>query len=97
MEAKFESANSRYGRPPLCIREYHACSSGLVEESRKYGSPTVTASSATMRSEGCPADAARQLGFGMIGKANRLSASAAECTIACTRGSSFRCSQSAYR
>src|ERR1039457_7121738 len=35
MDAAFESANRRYGRPPRWRREYQACSSGLVEESRK--------------------------------------------------------------
>src|ERR1035438_4457131 len=35
MEAALESANRRYGRPPRLRREYQACSSGLVEESRK--------------------------------------------------------------
>src|SRR5688572_18741337 len=34
-EARLESANSRYGTTLLNLRQYHACSSGVVVESRK--------------------------------------------------------------
>src|SRR5438874_1370203 len=36
-EAKLERANSRYGTTVRKRRQYHACRSGVVVESRKYG------------------------------------------------------------
>jgi hypothetical protein len=77
MEAKFESANRRYGIPSRCVRAYHACNNGLVEESRKYGSPTVTESSARMVREGCAAPTLFQPGWGRMGSAAKLTARAA--------------------
>ena len=49
--------------PSLCVRAYQACSSGLVEDSRKYGSPIVTASSATTMGNN-PANAIAAFGVG---------------------------------
>ena len=39
IDPKFDSANSRYGTLLPVRRTYQACSSGLVDESRKYGKP----------------------------------------------------------
>jgi hypothetical protein len=97
MDAPFDSANKRYGMPARLWRAYHACSSGLVEESRRYGAPTVTASSARMRSEGLPAATVFHAALGTIGNAARLAANTPICSHACFREGSFSCSQCAYR
>jgi hypothetical protein len=77
MEAKFDRANRRYGIPSRWVRAYHACNNGLVEESRKYGSPTVSESSARMVREGCATPALFQPGLGSMGSAAKLTTRAA--------------------
>src|SRR5437016_3405364 len=96
MEARLERANNRYGMPPLWLRAYHACNNGLVEESRKYGRPTVAASSARIVADACPAPAGFQLALGMMGSAARLTARTQMCRMACLRPASLECSQWAY-
>src|SRR5262249_51050359 len=96
MEAKLESAKRRYGIPPVWVRAYHACSSGLVEESRKYGSPTVTLSRARMVSDGCPKPCVFQATPGMMGRVARLTTRTEMWVRACFRGASVF-SQCAYR
>src|SRR5258706_16046084 len=51
--AGFESAKSRYGTAAWNRRQYHACRSGVVLESRKYGSPIVAPSRSRMLAIGC--------------------------------------------
>ena len=44
IDARFDSANSRYGLAPCRARANQTWTSGLVVDSRKYGSPMVAAS-----------------------------------------------------
>src|ERR1035437_6848972 len=97
MEAEFDRAKRRYGIPPRLCRAYQACSRGLVEDSRKYGPPTVTARSARIRSGGFPAEANFHAAFGRMGRAAKLAARTAMCTQARLRDGSVSCSQCAYR
>src|SRR5437762_1534596 len=80
MDPKLDSANKRYGMPEPERRTYQACSSGLVAESRKYGSPMVAASSARIRRVGSPTSDGFQCGEGRMGSSAALAASSATCT-----------------
>src|SRR5512143_3419151 len=83
--------------PSLWQRAYHACRSGLVEESRKYGSPTLSASSARMRNEGFAPAVIFNAGLGRIGSAATLAARTTMCPAACCRGENLSLSQCAQR
>src|SRR6185503_11657169 len=52
IEPAFDSAKKRHGIAPPLEREYQLCSSGLVDDKRKYGRPTVAASNPKICSSG---------------------------------------------
>src|SRR5207245_1183191 len=63
IEPRLESANRRYGAAPSWERAYQACTRGPVVESTKYGSPTLVASSPSIRHVGAsPPSAFRAVG-----------------------------------
>ena len=71
---------------PLYRRAYQACASGPVVERRKYGNPTVTASSPRMRRIGSSGPDGFQPAEGKMGSARTLTTNSDECTIICARG-----------
>src|SRR6478672_120994 len=67
-EAKFESANRRYGTALRKRRQYQDCRSGVVVESRKYGRPMVATRSSRMREIGSSSPRGFQPLEAMIGR-----------------------------
>ena len=84
-----DSANRRYGFAPGRARANQACTSGLVAESRRYGSPTAAPSSSRMALTGSSSPSGFQLSAGAIGSVAAAAASSAMCRIAWLRGASF--------
>ena len=74
-DAKFESANRRYGTTAWKRRQYHACSSGVVVDSRKYGSPIVAVSSSRIRAIGASSPRGFHSGEARIGSSSSEAAS----------------------
>ena len=64
-------------------RANHACTSGLVDESRKYGRPMVAKSSRRMRATGLSPPAGFQPGSGEIGRKARAATRSAAWIHAC--------------
>src|SRR5262245_25298585 len=87
-EAKFESAKRRYGTALRKRRQYHDWSKGVVVESRKYGSPIVTASRIRIREIGSSLPRGFQPLEAMMGRNARETARRATCRIACRRAPS---------
>ena len=80
IDARLESANNRYGLFPGKLRANHACTSGLVVDSRKYGRPMVAARRPRMRSEGLSLPSGFHCAPGTIGSSAQLKASSAMCS-----------------
>src|SRR5688572_28148109 len=81
----FESAYRRYGLRPGFTRLNHACVSGPVVDSTKYGSPIVTASSARICRVGASASWACQRDDGTIGSSASAASSSTPWRTACHR------------
>jgi hypothetical protein len=92
-DAAFDSANRRYG--VVLNRKYHACNSGLVVASRKYGSPTVLDRSRRMRRAGSPSPLFHA-GDAITGRLRRLKASKLTWMKACCPMVAHRVSACAY-
>ena len=80
-DAKFDSANSRYGTALRKRRQYQDCSSGVVVDSRKYGRPIVAASSSRMRSVGSSSPCGFQVEDARIGSDSSETASSTMCSV----------------
>lgn len=65
----------RYGVESPFAREYHDCSSGLVEESSNKGNPTVAASRPRIPNSGSSTPFGFHPGEGSIGSQRKLRAS----------------------
>ena len=94
-DAKFDSANNRYGTAALNRRQYHDCSSGVVVDSRKYGRPIVTASNSRMRTIGSSSPRGFQSADARIGSVASDNTSKPICSSVCLRTPS-RVVKSAY-
>ena len=91
--ARTADTGSRPGR----ARANHACTSGLVVDSRKYGRPIVAASRPRISHDGFSVPAGFQYAPGMIGSSDERSRrSSAMCSLTCVRGASRRTTRSAY-
>ena len=82
---------------PVFVCRYHACNSGPVEDSNKYGRPIVAASSPRIRSVGFESASGFQEGDGLIGNNIRHASSSAICRYACCLGFRYRMEQNEYR
>lgn len=85
IEARFDSANSRYGLLPGWARANQTCTIGLVVESITKGSPITAASSARMPVIGLPSPAGFHASEAMTGRVAQLAASRSACSQACCR------------
>ena len=78
-EARFESANSRYGLAPNRLLLNHACTSGLNVDIRKYGKPMVAAKSNRIRGPGSSSPPGFHEMSGMIGSNSKAMTTSARC------------------
>ena len=90
IDAKFDSANKRYGLAPGRARANQVCTIGLVVESITYGRPITPASKARMPKIGFASPAGFQKSPAITGSTRQLAASRAVCTQACFFGASLR-------
>src|SRR5262245_35313596 len=87
-DARLEMANNRYGDVPPGHIDHHACTMGPVEDIRRYGSLSVTASIARMDSAGSAPEAGFQPGSRRRGIVRQLAARSTRWTAVRTRGRS---------